>query len=399
MSNAKTTPDYLFEVSWEVCNKVGGIHTVISTKALTATRKFGDHYILIGPDFQHEGTNPEFEEDLELLKSWRQSVYSEGLRIRVGRWKVQGSPLVILVDFTSLIPKKDDILKHLWETYHVDSISGQWDYIEPVLFGYAAGIVIASYTKNFCTATEKVVTHFHEWMTAAGGLYLRQATPYIATVFTTHATVTGRCIAGNGLSLYSELTKFNADSLARQFNVVAKHSIEKMAATYHDVFLTVSDITANECKYLLGREVDGVTPNGFENDFVWSGAEYDTKRAEARKAMITVAEACLGEKFASDPLIVGTSGRYEFRNKGLDVFIESLKQLASSDRLQREVLAYITVPAGNRGPRRDLQAHLADPSKPIDGSQYKYSTHYLENQTWDPIVNAINGSVLTTAGS
>ena len=158
MSNAKTTPDYLFEVSWEVCNKVGGIHTVISTKALTATRKFGDHYILIGPDFQHEGTNPEFEEDLELLKSWRQSVYSEGLRIRVGRWKVQGSPLVILVDFTSLIPKKDDILKHLWETYHVDSISGQWDYIEPVLFGYAAGIVIASYTKNFCTATEKVVT-------------------------------------------------------------------------------------------------------------------------------------------------------------------------------------------------------------------------------------------------
>ena len=399
MSNAKTTPDYLFEVSWEVCNKVGGIHTVISTKALTATRKFGDHYILIGPDFQHEGTNPEFEEDLELLKSWRQSVYSEGLRIRVGRWKVQGSPLVILVDFTSLIPKKDDILKHLWETYHVDSISGQWDYIEPVLFGYAAGIVIASYTKNFCTATEKVVAHFHEWMTAAAGLYLRQATPYIATVFTTHATVTGRCIAGNGLSLYSELTKFNADSLARQFNVVAKHSIEKMAATYHDVFLTVSDITANECKYLLGREVDGVTPNGFENDFVWSGAEYDTKRAEARKAMITVAEACLGEKFASDPLIVGTSGRYEFRNKGLDVFIESLKQLASSDRLQREVLAYITVPAGNRGPRRDLQAHLADPSKPIDGSQYKYSTHYLENQTWDPIVNAINGSVLTTAGS
>ena len=85
MSNAKTTPDYLFEVSWEVCNKVGGIHTVISTKALTATRKFGDHYILIGPDFQHEGTNPEFEEDLELLKSWRQSVYSEGLRIRTCR--------------------------------------------------------------------------------------------------------------------------------------------------------------------------------------------------------------------------------------------------------------------------------------------------------------------------
>ena len=399
MSNAKLTPDYLFEVSWEVCNKVGGIHTVISTKAQTVTRKFADRYILIGPDLQHEGANPEFEEDPDMLKAWRQSVYSDGLRIRVGHWKIKGEPTVILVDFTSLIPRKDEILKKLWETYHVDSLSGQWDYIEPVLFGYAAGMVIASYVDNFCNATDKIAAHFHEWMTAAGGLHLRKHAPYVATLFTTHATVMGRCIAGNGLPLYNDLAKFNADELARQFNVVAKHSIEKMAATYHDAFLTVSDITANECKYLLGREPDGITPNGFENDFVWTGEEYDAKRAEARTAMISVAEACLGHKFRKEPLIVGTSGRYEFRNKGLDVFIESLKKLAASDRLKREVLAYVTVPAANRGPRADLQAHLADPASPIDGGQYKYSTHYLEYQNSDPIVNALNGSILTTDDS
>ncbi|MDE5906536.1 MAG: alpha-glucan family phosphorylase, partial [Alistipes sp.] len=399
MSNAKLTPDYLFEVSWEVCNKIGGIHTVVSTKAQTATRKFGDRYLLIGPDLSHEGVNPEFEEDLSLLRSWRQSVYSEGIRIRVGRWKIKGEPTVILVDFTSLFPRKDEILKKLWEDYHVDSISGQWDYIEPVLFGYAAGMVIASYVDTFCTATEKIAAHFHEWMTAAGGLYLRRNAPYVATLFTTHATVMGRCIAGNGLPLYNDLTKFNADELARQFNVMAKHSIEKMAATYHDAFLTVSDITANECKYLLSREPDCVTPNGFENDFVWTGTEYQSKRAEARRTMIDVAEACLGRKFTTDPLIVGTSGRYEFRNKGLDVFIESLKTLAASDRLDREVLVYITVPAGNRGPRPDLQAHLADASKPIDGSRYKYSTHQLEYPDTDPIVHALNGSILTTDDS
>ncbi len=399
MSNAKLTPDYLFEVSWEVCNKIGGIHTVVSTKAQTATRKFGDRYLLIGPDLSHEGLNPEFEEDPNLLRNWRQSVYGDGIRIRVGRWKIKGEPTVILIDFTSLFPRKDEILKKLWEDYHVDSISGQWDYIEPVLFGYAAGKVIASYVDTFCTATEKVAAHFHEWMTAAGGLYLRRNAPYVATLFTTHATVMGRCIAGNRLPLYNDLTKFNADELARQFNVVAKHSIEKMAATYHDAFLTVSDITANECKYLLNREVDCVTPNGFENDFVWQGAEYDAKRAAARKSMIEVAEACLGTKFATDPLIVGTSGRYEFRNKGLDVFVESLKTLAASRQLDRDVLVYITVPAGNRGPRPDLQAHLADPSKPIDGSRYKYSTHQLEYPDTDPIVHALNGSVLTTDDS
>ena len=399
MSNAKHSPDLLFEVSWEVCNKVGGIHTVISTKAQTVTRKFADRYVLLGPDLSHEGVNPEFEEDPNQLKAWRQSLYNEGIRVRVGRWKIKGEPTVVLVDFSSLIPRKDEILKSLWELYHVDSISGQWDYIEPVLFGWAAGVVIASYVETFGTPTEKAVAHFHEWMTAAGGLYLRKHAPYIATVFTTHATVMGRCIAGNRLPLYNDLPKFNADELARQFNVTAKHSIEKMAAAYHDAFLTVSDITANECKYLLGREPDGVTPNGFENDFVWAGEEYYAKRDEARRAMISVAEACLGEKFTGDPLIVGTSGRYEFRNKGLDVFIESLKKLAASDRLKREVLAYVTVPAANRGPRADLQAHLADPASPIDGGQYKYSTHYLEYQNSDPIVNALNGSILTTDDS
>ena len=399
MSNAKLTPDVLFEVSWEVCNKVGGIHTVIATKAATATRKFGDRYLLIGPDLQHEGVNPEFEEDANLLKNWRQALYEKGIRIRVGRWRTESMPIAILVDFTSLFSQKDEILKNLWEDYHVDSISGQWDYVEPVLFGYAAGMVIGSYVEHFCTATEKVAAHFHEWMTAAGGLYLRKASPYVATLFTTHATVMGRCIAGNRLPLYNDLTKFNADELARQFNVTAKHSIEKSAAAYHDGFLTVSDITANECKYLLNREPDSVTPNGFENGFVWTGEEYDAKRREARRAMIEVAEACLGRRFTTDPLIIGTSGRYEFRNKGLDVFLESLKQLAASNELQREVLAYVTVPAGNRGPRIDLQNHLADASNPIDESQYKFSTHYLENPTWDPIVHSLEGSVLTTAES
>ncbi len=393
-NNEITTPDYLFEVSWEVCNKVGGIHTVIATKALTMTEKLGDKYILLGPDVYREGVNPEFEEDANLLKLWRQTLYNEGIRVRIGRWKVKGNPIAVLVDFSSMLPQKDEILKVLWETYRVDSISGQWDYIEPVLFGYAAGQVIESYMDTFCASSDKVVAHFHEWMTSSGGLYLRKHSPYIATCFTTHATVMGRCIAGNGLPLYGDLERFNADDKARQFNVVAKHSLEKIAAAYHDVFLTVSDITARECRYLLGREVDMVTPNGFEDDFVWKGGEFETKRKEARHAMIGVAEACLGVKFDKEPLIVGTSGRYEFKNKGLDVFVESLKKVAAADKLGRDVLAYITVPAGNNGPRKDLQAHLADSSKPVDDGVFKYSTHYLADQNWDPIVRAMNGSAL-----
>ncbi len=391
-------PDHLFEVSWEVCNKVGGIHTVIATKALTVTKRMGDNYIVVGPDLMQESQNPEFEADDTLMTAWRESLYEEGIRVRIGRWNVEGRPIAILIDFKSLISQKDDVLKRLWEDYHVDSISGQWDYVEPVLFGYAAGMVIKSYAENFCSTTDKIVAHFHEWMTASGGLYLRKNASYVATVFTTHATVAGRCIAGNGLALYSDLHKFNADDLARRYNVTAKHSIEKMAAMYHDSFLTVSDITANECKYLLGREVTHITPNGFENDFVWQGEEYASKRAAARKAMIEVAEACYGIKFEKEPLIIGTSGRYEYHNKGLDLFVESLKRLASC-ALDREILAYVTVPAANNGPRADLVRHLADKEQAIDAAQWKYSTHYLENRQWDPVSQAIRGSVLETKDS
>ena len=180
MSNVNLTPDYLFEVSWEVCNKVGGIHTVIASKAPTVKRELGDNYITIGPDFSSDHVSPEFEEDTTLMAAWRESLYNKGVRVRIGRWAIESNPIAILIDFKSFIREKDDILKQLWEAYNVDSLSGQWDYIEPVLFGHAAGVVIASFTENMCQSTDKIVAHFHEWMAAAGSLYLHDHAPYVA---------------------------------------------------------------------------------------------------------------------------------------------------------------------------------------------------------------------------
>jgi glycogen phosphorylase/synthase len=138
-------PDYLFEVSWEVCNKVGGIHTVIATKALNLSKELQNRHILIGPDVWREtAKNPEFNEDNNMLRAWRSKAVDEGLRIRVGHWNVAGRPIAILVDFSSYIPKKDEILTEFWTKYKLDSITGQWDYIESALFGYACGKVIES---------------------------------------------------------------------------------------------------------------------------------------------------------------------------------------------------------------------------------------------------------------
>ena len=398
MSNVNLTPNYLFEVSWEVCNKVGGIHTVIASKAPTVKRQLGDKYITVGPDFLQDAANPEFKEDTTLMAAWRESLYKQGIRVRIGRWAINSEPIAILIDFKSFFSEKDEILKRLWESYHVDSLSGQWDYVEPVLFGYAAGVVIASFAENMAASTDKIVAHFHEWMAAAGSLYLRDNAPYVATVFSTHATVMGRCIAGNRLPLYTDLHKFNADELARQFNVMAKHSLEKSAATYADAFLTVSEITANECRYLLGREVTRITPNGFENDFVPEAKELETLRKDSRQRIIDVASATWDYEFHSEPLIVATSGRYEYRNKGIDVFLESLKQLAASN-LERDIIAVVAVPAASTGARADLVAHLENKESSIDPSQRRYLTHYLENEAWDQVCQSVDGSILSTTAS
>jgi len=397
MSNVNLNPDFLFEVSWEVCNKVGGIHTVIASKAPIVAGAMGDNYITIGPDFSQDSVNPEFSEDNSLMAAWRESLYNQGVRVRIGRWNIEGRPIAILIDFKSFFSQKDTILSKLWEDYNVDSLSGQWDYVEPVLFGYAAGVVIASYAETMCTPSQKVVAHFHEWMASAGSLYLHKYAPYVATLFTTHATVMGRCIAGNRLPLYNDLLKFNADELARQFNVMAKHSLEKSAAAHSDAFLTVSEITANECRYLIGREVTRITPNGFDNGFVPRGEELAAKRSAARKKLIEVAEASWGVEL-NNPLIVATSGRYEYRNKGIDVFLESLKQLASSS-LDRDVLAVVAVPAANIGMRQDLAQHLENKESAIDPAQKRWLTHNLESEAWDMVSQSIEGSILSTSAS
>lgn len=389
MQNEKLlTPDYLFEVSWEVCNKVGGIHTVVATKVPTLERVLRKPHILIGPDVVKENdSNPEFIEDPLLLKSWRARAANDGLRIRVGRWNIAEKPIAILIDFTPFFSQKDDILRFMWEKYNLDSLSGQWDYIEPALFGYAAGKVIESYVKYHCSPSDKIIAHFHEWMTGVGLLYLKSAVPQIGCAFTTHATALGRCIAGNNLPLYDSLKTYNPDNVAHNFNVTAKQSLEKVSAQQADVFTTVSDITAKECEQFLGRPVDLVTPNGFQ-DFITDEAEFAQKQKDGRKKLITAAEAILAEPIDSNALLIGISGRYEYKNKGIDVFIEALGKLNKSNDSGREIIGFILVPAGHHGASKALLHNMQnkEAASPLGNP---YLTHDLNDENYDPVLATI----------
>ena len=385
--------DYIFETSWEVCNKVGGIHTVISTKALTLVDEYKSNYMLIGPDvWRDTSDNPEFIEDPQLFKSWKTKAGEEGLHFRVGRWNIAGSPIAIIVDFQSFTPQKDAIFSKFWETYRLDSLSGQWDYLEPALFGYAAGKVIESFVRFNLTIRDTVLAQFHEWMTGTGLLYLKMAMPQVATVFTTHATVLGRCIAGNQLPLYGNMNTYNPDMKAAEFNVISKQSLEKLSAQHANCFVTVSEITGKECTHFLNRSVNIVTPNGFEDSFVPQGDEYVKGRDTARERMKNVAKALFGE-ISDNPMLVGISGRYEYKNKGIDIFVKSLSELKKRNAINRELIAFVFIPANHYGPRKDLQNILNNPAGKNDGG--KILTHNLHDADFDPTLREIRHSELT----
>ena len=384
LEKKKMQPDYLFEVSWEVCNKVGGIHTVIATKApYLSGIKEGNH-IYIGPDVWREtALNPEFLEDTNLFRSWKVKAAEEGIRVRTGRWNITGNPVAILADFSPYITRKDEILTNFWKKFGLDSLTGHWDYIESALFGYAAGRAIESFVRYNLSPSHKIAAHFHEWMTGAGLLHIKECKLPVATIFTTHATTVGRSIAGNNLPLYDSTKWSHPDKTAGDLNVTAKHSLEKTASREAHIFTTVSDITAKECKHFLARDPDIVTPNGFDPGIAPDGEDLLLLRKESRLLLAKVAGAMTGRKISDDAMFVGTSGRYEFRNKGLDLFLDTMSLLRERN-LEKEVLAFIFVPAGNNGPNRELIAKMET------GGDYKTNmTHILSEPEWDPVVNKV----------
>lgn len=389
--------DLLVNTSWEVCNKIGGIYAVLSTQAGTLQKIYRDKVIYIGPDVWALGDTPSpyFEEDEDVLKDWEgRNGLSSGVTVRVGRWTVPGSPIAILVGFQSMYAVKNEFYGKMWQLYGVDSLHAYGDYDEACAFSHAAGIVIDSLYDHFAALKQakkdssplRAAAHFHEWTTGMGLLYVKASRPDVATLFTTHATSIGRSICGNGKPLYDYLKGYNGDQMARELNMESKHSLEKTAAHQADCFTTVSDITALECEQLLEKRPDIVTPNGFEKGFVPSTkAKFNAARKKARSALTDVAQSLTGCKLSGNPFFIATSGRCEYRNKGIDVFLDVMATLRSrTDILDRQVVAFVMVPAWVDQPRADLRTAIDEES--CSRLETPVITHTLHNTDHDPIL-------------
>jgi len=346
--------DKLFEVSFEVANRVGGIYRVLESKAEKMMHHYGESYFLIGPYYK-EKAKGEFREEAAPpeMKKVFQNLEKEGIRCHYGRWLIKGKPLSILIDFSDYFYKVDDIKKEMWDSYGVDSLDTGYDFNEPTCWSYAAGRLI----RELCSVykEDKVVAHFHEWLSGPALLYLSSTKADLGTVFTTHATSLGRTLAFHSINFYADIQNIEPDKEARKYNVFAKHAVEKAAANACDIFTTVSEITGMETENFLGRKPDYILPNGLDIEKFLSFEDIVVKHRLQRRRLRNFVASYFFPYYTFDlekTLFYFIIGRNEFRAKGVDVFIDSLGKLNKKMREEgsdKNIVAFLFIPADVRG--------------------------------------------------
>ncbi len=386
-NNTNEVQPYLFEVSWEVCNKVGGIYEVIVSKILQAQEEFGENYFLIGPDLKR---NPDFvETDDPIWNSIKPTLALKEINCRFGRWNIPGNPKVILVDFSKR--HNNQLFFELWERYGVDSLSSGFDYQEPVYFSYTCGEVISAIWRAYISPMQiQTTAHFHEWMCGAGLLATKMLAPEIGTVFTTHATMLGRAMASTDVDIYKLMNTINPKQQAAAYNIISKCSMETIAAREADCFTTVSEITAEEAKIFLGRTPDVITTNGLDLSIIHDYSEDREDAKKQRERILPPIETMLRRKLSENVKIFTISGRYEYHNKGINLFLEALasvdKHLEGSNTT---VLVLCLVMGGHHGinPQavcgdEEIKADYHDPDVGF------ISPFYVYDEPNDSILNA-----------
>ena len=340
--------DYLIEVSWEVCNKVGGIYTVIETKVNDIISQYGNNYLLIGPYLSQKNSLFVEKAPPSDLESVFNELKKQGIICHYGKWSIFGEPKVILIDFFNYTYQTNQIKLDLWNDFKVDSLGTDfYDFEEPIIWGNAAGKLIEKLASLW---QKKIVVQCHEWLSGSAILYLKKNNVKVGKVFTTHATVLGRVLSMNNIDMYKDIKSIDAFKEAYKYGVQSKFLIEKAAAQNADIFTTVSEITGLECQYFLERKPDVLLPNGLNLEKFPTSEEASIKHQFYREK---IREFLLSYFFPyyvfelDHTLIYFISGRYEFHNKGIDLFIEALARLnekLKAEKSQRTIVVFFWIP-------------------------------------------------------
>lgn len=380
---------FISEVSWEVANKVGGIYTVLSSRAGEMMLRHGAEQVLfVGPRLRPLEEMVDFRaETFCITLPSHISLLGVELPITQGYWLTPGGEAqTILVDYKPLATVRDQLYYLMWQHYGIQSDLGYGDYDDSCLFAVAAAATLLAVTPQLASPGSQPIAIYNEWITGMGLLYHRLQLPNLRSLFITHATTVGRSICSNGKDLYRYFAGYHGDQMASELHVEAKHALEKAAAHTATIFATVSEVTALECTQLLER-TPVVLPNGFH---ALATSRFKTK---ARQRLIDAASQLYGKTF--DPertTLVATSGRYEYRNKGIDLIVNSLESLLQQQaKLSSDLILYFFIPAWVAEPRADLAYLLSDPNPESSTTplEYPYLTHWLHNLREDTLAGRL----------
>ncbi|SHL10513.1 glycosyltransferase [Hymenobacter psychrotolerans] len=343
---APIAPDALLvEVAWEVCNQVGGIYTVIRSKVPATVQAWDERYCLLGPYFPQQAQS-EFEpfDDYQLstlsdpfagaVRRMRQL----GYEVHLGVWLVTGRPRAVLISPHQAYPQLGQIKADLWHHHGIPTPDHD-DLLHQV---EAFGQLAKEFLKILAAEVvppQRVVAHFHEWMTGVAIPALRREQVPLHLVFTTHATLLGRYLAMNDANFYEHLMLVDWEAEARHFNIETAVRIERAAAHGAHVFTTVSELTVRECIYLLDRIPDAVLPNGLNIERFVALHEFQNLHQQYKSKIHEFVMAHFFQSYSFDldnTLYLFTSGRYEYHNKGFDLTLEALARL--NYRLQQSGL-------------------------------------------------------------
>jgi glycogen(starch) synthase len=321
----------LFECAWEVCNQVGGIYTVIRSKIPAIVQKWNkDNYFLLGPYFENQAASV-FDPIEDLTDPVGYAVHTmrqNGFDVHYGRWLVTGKPKVVLFNPYSVFNRLGEIKYKLWVDHYIQV------HDEPLMdqvlaFGYSVTEFFRILV-NSDIQEPHIIAHFHEWMAGMPIMDIRKENLPIKTVFTTHATMLGRYLAMNDHNFYNNLPFYNWENEAKHFNIFPTVQLERAAAHGSHVFSTVSDITAQECIHLLGREPDYILPNGLNIERFEALHEFQNLHYKYKEQINEFIRGHFFQSYSFDldkTLYFFSSGRFEYQNKGFDLTLESLARL------------------------------------------------------------------------
>ena len=323
---------FLIEVAWETCNQVGGIYTVIRTKVPSMVEKWGNDYLLLGPYFAQTAA-AEFEPlpvgdetPLERAILWMRD---QGLTVHYGNWLITGKPKIVLFDFASIYDQVNTIKGRIWDNHKISTLGVEELVNQTIALGEMIRLFLGQLAQENKSKTN-IVVHFHEWMAATCLPDLKKEKVKISTVFTTHATMLGRYLAGNVPNFYDVIDRFDWHKEAKHYGIEAQACFERAAAQKADVLTTVSDITAKECQYFLGRIPELILPNGLNIQRFAALHEHQNLHSKYKKS---ISDFVMGHFFQNQPfdldqtLYLFTSGRFEYTNKGYDLTLDALKIL------------------------------------------------------------------------